>query len=398
MFPKLVEQRLARRALCRSAASTRDDHLARYGGTRDDRKSSALAMRASSRRPCAADAEPERPHLRLRIHLRAPTSTRTARARRASSGAARSSPDFNAGKPGYGVGGLLADLDRHRPAVRRAAAARLGARRQPTRPSSSWQPPLAGWLRADLRAGRPVRRLRRLGAERRAMHVTAPSADLSPRAFRHRCSAARGGIAARASSLPPIRLAIHRRRRVARRRRVGPQRAQQGALRGVDAGRVEPDVHRAGVHRRSSTPRSRRSASACARRGWSRSCCGLLSVLLLALGVGAARRRARGLIAGALLATNYVYVMYDRAAIMEAPMVAFMVASWYCSRGRSARRLGRGRGAAWRCWRSSPRRRRRSSSPRSRSTRCSRWWLGGRATAGRSDVQRFSNADRRRPL
>jgi hypothetical protein len=67
---------------------------------------------------------------------------------------------------------------------------------------------------------------------------------------------------------------------------------------------------------------------------------GLLSVLLLALGVrrvagrtsaspGAAARA--GLIAGALLATNYVYVMYNRAAIMEALMAAFIVASWYCS-------------------------------------------------------------------
>jgi 4-amino-4-deoxy-L-arabinose transferase-like glycosyltransferase len=67
---------------------------------------------------------------------------------------------------------------------------------------------------------------------------------------------------------------------------------------------------------------------------------GLLSVLLLALGV---RRIAgamlaspeaaakAGLIAGALLATNYVYVMYNRAAIMEALMSACIVASWYCS-------------------------------------------------------------------
>jgi len=67
---------------------------------------------------------------------------------------------------------------------------------------------------------------------------------------------------------------------------------------------------------------------------------GLLSVLLLALGVrrvaggtsGSPEAAARaGLIAGALLATNYVYVMYNRAAIMEALMAAFIVASWYCS-------------------------------------------------------------------
>jgi 4-amino-4-deoxy-L-arabinose transferase-like glycosyltransferase len=57
---------------------------------------------------------------------------------------------------------------------------------------------------------------------------------------------------------------------------------------------------------------------------------GLLSVLLLALGVRRIAGTAAGVIAGALLATNYVYVMYNRAAIMETTMVAFMVASWYC--------------------------------------------------------------------
>jgi len=56
---------------------------------------------------------------------------------------------------------------------------------------------------------------------------------------------------------------------------------------------------------------------------------GFASVLLLAWGVGRLGGRLAGLAAGALLATNYVYVMYDRAATMEASMVAFMVASWY---------------------------------------------------------------------
>ena len=58
---------------------------------------------------------------------------------------------------------------------------------------------------------------------------------------------------------------------------------------------------------------------------------GVISVLLLALGVRRIAGPAAGLFAGALLATNYVYVMYDRAAIMEALMAAFMVASWYCA-------------------------------------------------------------------
>ena len=58
---------------------------------------------------------------------------------------------------------------------------------------------------------------------------------------------------------------------------------------------------------------------------------GFLSVLLLALGVRRIAGRVPGLIAGGLLATNYVYVMYGRAAIMESLMVSLIVASWYCS-------------------------------------------------------------------
>ena len=57
---------------------------------------------------------------------------------------------------------------------------------------------------------------------------------------------------------------------------------------------------------------------------------GLFSVWLLALGVRRVGGREAGLIAGALLATNYVYVMWNRAALMEGPMTAFIVASWYC--------------------------------------------------------------------
>ena len=58
---------------------------------------------------------------------------------------------------------------------------------------------------------------------------------------------------------------------------------------------------------------------------------GFCSVLLLALGVRRIAGNLAALLAGALLATNYVYVMYNRAAIMEALMVSFIVASWYCS-------------------------------------------------------------------
>ncbi len=57
---------------------------------------------------------------------------------------------------------------------------------------------------------------------------------------------------------------------------------------------------------------------------------GLASVLLLVFGVRRIAGRDAGLIAGLLLATDYVYVMWNRAALMEASMVAFMVAAWYC--------------------------------------------------------------------
>jgi 4-amino-4-deoxy-L-arabinose transferase-like glycosyltransferase len=57
---------------------------------------------------------------------------------------------------------------------------------------------------------------------------------------------------------------------------------------------------------------------------------GIASVALLALGTRRLAGDTAGLIAGALVATNYVYVMYNRAALMEASMAAFIVAGWYC--------------------------------------------------------------------
>jgi 4-amino-4-deoxy-L-arabinose transferase-like glycosyltransferase len=57
---------------------------------------------------------------------------------------------------------------------------------------------------------------------------------------------------------------------------------------------------------------------------------GVASILLLALGVARQAGRQAGLIAAGLLGTNYVYSMWNRAALMEGPMVAFIVAAWYC--------------------------------------------------------------------
>jgi 4-amino-4-deoxy-L-arabinose transferase-like glycosyltransferase len=56
---------------------------------------------------------------------------------------------------------------------------------------------------------------------------------------------------------------------------------------------------------------------------------GVISVVALALGVRRIAGDTGGIIAGALLATNYVYVMFNRAAVLEATMVAFMVVAWY---------------------------------------------------------------------
>ena len=55
---------------------------------------------------------------------------------------------------------------------------------------------------------------------------------------------------------------------------------------------------------------------------------GLAAVILLALGLAAIAGRRAGLIGAALLATNYVFVMWNRAALMESTMTALLVASW----------------------------------------------------------------------
>jgi len=57
---------------------------------------------------------------------------------------------------------------------------------------------------------------------------------------------------------------------------------------------------------------------------------GLVVVWLLALGVRRIAGSLAGLIAATLIGTNYFYVMWDRTALMEGPMAAFMVMSWYC--------------------------------------------------------------------
>ena len=72
---------------------------------------------------------------------------------------------------------------------------------------------------------------------------------------------------------------------------------------------------------------------------------GWLSVVLLALGVKRIAGPGAALIAALLLGTNFVYVMWNRTALMEGPMAAFMVGAWYCYvRAQTAPRWGWGAG------------------------------------------------------
>lgn len=55
---------------------------------------------------------------------------------------------------------------------------------------------------------------------------------------------------------------------------------------------------------------------------------GLVAIVFLAAGLAAAANRRAALIGSALLATNYAFVMWNRAALMESTMTAFIVVGW----------------------------------------------------------------------
>jgi hypothetical protein len=57
---------------------------------------------------------------------------------------------------------------------------------------------------------------------------------------------------------------------------------------------------------------------------------GLAAVAFLMAGLAATRGRSAALVGGFLLATNYVSVMWNRAALMESTLTAFLVISWAC--------------------------------------------------------------------
>jgi hypothetical protein len=55
---------------------------------------------------------------------------------------------------------------------------------------------------------------------------------------------------------------------------------------------------------------------------------GLAAILLIGVGLASAAGARAGFIGASVLATNYVFVMWNRAALMESTMTAFIVASW----------------------------------------------------------------------
>jgi 4-amino-4-deoxy-L-arabinose transferase-like glycosyltransferase len=68
---------------------------------------------------------------------------------------------------------------------------------------------------------------------------------------------------------------------------------------------------------------------------------GLFAIAALAAGLAATGGTRSALIGALLLATNYVFVMWNRAALMESTMTAFMVGAW------GAYALAHSRGSAW---------------------------------------------------
>lgn len=55
---------------------------------------------------------------------------------------------------------------------------------------------------------------------------------------------------------------------------------------------------------------------------------GVIALIALVAGLASASGRRAALIGGALLATNYVFVMWNRAALMESTMTMFVVIAW----------------------------------------------------------------------
>lgn len=73
---------------------------------------------------------------------------------------------------------------------------------------------------------------------------------------------------------------------------------------------------------------------------------GLVAIVALMAGLAAVGGRRVAFFGGALLATNYTFVMWNRAALMESTMTAFIVVSW-AAYALASSSTSRRRSAAW---------------------------------------------------
>ena len=220
-----------------AAGSTRVDFLARSRASRSTMRS------RSTRWPAAYGPRRTagRSDSRVRILAGVYVEQRPRRARRGSSGAGRSSSSLPPASAGYGSAGLLAGSDSASAGVVALQKKDWGGRTSRTRRSSSWHPALRAWLEAGYALER-TRRSSRSGGGEPDVTRRRSSLLLVDHRCRRRPRCARLWLRARSAD---VRVGRHR---LARRGRVGAQRAQPRALGRVADRQLESRVHRAGVH------------------------------------------------------------------------------------------------------------------------------------------------------
>ena len=226
-----------------SGRMPRATYLERFGGTGVDGKFSALAVEALAEQV----RRETRPQDRIYVFGFASGGVYAKSGRWSSSRFFWSRPvviEFDAATPGYGSAGLLADLERdasrHRRAAETGLAAWRGTRAQLDRvlPRSrcrcargsrrTTSPPRTAWCSRSGGRSHDLSRRRVLALSLLILVVGAGLRTLWLRAD------------------PPNDVGRHR---LARRGRLGAQRAQPRAVGHVADRRVESDLHRAGVHR-----------------------------------------------------------------------------------------------------------------------------------------------------
>ena len=298
-FPSWSSRRVfdARYALGRIAiAST---YLARYErrpqvlGARRPRQLAGIVRAHDARRPTASTCSASR--AAAYVHAERASASRFFWSRPVIVG-------FNAGKPGYGVERPAAGPRAHRPGGRRACSSATGRRMWTTRRTSSWPRRRSpDWLRGALRAQRTGRTGSTSGCGGATRRERGPRDDRSAvRGVAHRDRGRRAGCCVWCFP-PPIRRGTHRSAIVWHDEGAWVHNARNKALFGAwTPGRLEPDVHRAGVHGARVRCRSRRFGVGVWQARLVSELPGCASVLLLAFGVrrlagreaGAHRRRA----------------------------------------------------------------------------------------------------------